>query len=45
MSEQDDVAAVQRCEKAYNRLRDELAERGFEVRDTPAGALLVRRSG
>src|SRR5207253_9056818 len=24
--EQDDVAAVQRCEKAYNRLRDELAK-------------------
>src|SRR5918993_1763320 len=26
MTEQDDVAAVQRCEKAYNRLRDELAK-------------------
>ena len=24
--EQDDVAAVQRCEKAYNKLRDELAK-------------------
>ncbi|HEX5033991.1 MAG TPA: AAA family ATPase, partial [bacterium] len=24
--EQDDVAAVQRCEKAYNRLRDELSK-------------------
>jgi MoxR-like ATPase len=26
MREQDDIAAVQRCEKAYNRLRDELAK-------------------
>src|SRR5712671_1980905 len=26
MTEQDDVAAVQRCEKAYNRLRDELSK-------------------
>jgi cysteinyl-tRNA synthetase len=26
-----------------DRIRDELAERGFEVRDTPAGARLVRR--
>ena len=24
--EQDDIAAVQRCEQAYNRLRDELAK-------------------
>ena len=26
MTDQDDVAAVQRCEKAYNRLRDELSK-------------------
>jgi cysteinyl-tRNA synthetase len=28
-----------------DRLRDELAQRGFEVRDTPEGARLVPRSG
>ena len=28
-----------------DRLRDELAERGFEVRDTPGGARLMRRPG
>jgi cysteinyl-tRNA synthetase len=27
-----------------DRLRDELADRGYEVRDTPEGARLVRRS-
>ena len=28
-----------------DRLREELAERGYEVRDTPGGARLVRREG
>jgi cysteinyl-tRNA synthetase len=28
-----------------DRLRDELASRGFEVRDTPDGPRLVKRAG
>jgi cysteinyl-tRNA synthetase len=35
-----------RTEKNFERadaLRDELAERGFEIRDTPSGPRLVRR--
>jgi cysteinyl-tRNA synthetase len=44
LAEREQARAEGDFERA-DRLRDELAERGFEVRDTPEGARLVRRSG
>jgi cysteinyl-tRNA synthetase len=40
---QRDQAREERDFEAADRLRDELAERGFEVRDGPQGSELVRR--
>ena len=42
LAEREEARAARDFERA-DRLRDELAERGFEVRDTPEGARLVRR--
>ena len=44
LAEREEARAARDFELA-DRLRDELAERGFEVRDTPGGARLMRRSG
>jgi cysteinyl-tRNA synthetase len=44
LAEREEARAARDFERA-DRLRDELAERGFEVRDTPEGARLMRRSG
>ncbi len=41
-AERDEARAARDFERA-DRLRDELAERGWEIRDTPDGARLVRR--
>ena len=30
----DDVAAVQKCEQTYNRIRDELAAMGIALKDS-----------
>ena len=43
LAEREQARAERDFERA-DRLRDELAERGFEVRDTPEGPRLVRRS-
>jgi cysteinyl-tRNA synthetase len=43
-AEREEARAARDFERA-DRLRDELAEAGWEVRDTPDGARLVRRSG
>src|SRR4051812_18421675 len=43
LSERVEARAARDFERA-DRLRDELADRGYEVRDTPEGARLVRRS-
>jgi cysteinyl-tRNA synthetase len=42
-SERDAARAARDFERA-DRLRDQLAERGWEIRDTPDGARLVRRA-
>ena len=42
-AEREEARAARDFERA-DRIRDELAERGWEVRDTPDGARLVRRS-
>jgi cysteinyl-tRNA synthetase len=44
LAEREDARAARDFERA-DRLRHQLAERGFEVRDTSDGARLVRRSG
>ncbi|HYQ11911.1 MAG TPA: cysteine--tRNA ligase [Solirubrobacterales bacterium] len=44
LAEREEARAARDFELA-DRLRDELAERGFEVRDTPGGARLMRRRG
>ena len=44
LAEREEARAARDFELA-DRLRDELAERGFEVRDTPGGARLMRRTG
>jgi cysteinyl-tRNA synthetase len=44
LAEREEARAARDFERA-DRLRDELAERGFEVRDTTGGARLVRRPG
>ena len=44
LAEREEARAARDFELA-DRLRDELAERGFEVRDTPRGARLMRRPG
>jgi len=44
LAEREEARAARDFERA-DRLRDELAERGFEVRDTPEGARLMRHSG
>ena len=36
-------ARAERDFEAADRIRDQLAERGWQVRDTPTGAKLVRR--
>jgi cysteinyl-tRNA synthetase len=41
-SEREDARAARDFERA-DRIRDELAESGWEIRDTPEGARLVRR--
>jgi cysteinyl-tRNA synthetase len=43
-AEREEARAARDFERA-DRLRDELAERGWEARDTPEGARLVRRDG
>jgi cysteinyl-tRNA synthetase len=43
LAERERARAARDFERA-DRLRQELAERGFEVRDTPTGARLVRRA-
>ena len=43
LAEREEARAARDFERA-DLLRDDLAERGFEVRDTPDGARLVRRS-
>jgi cysteinyl-tRNA synthetase len=42
LAEQREAARSARDFAEADRLRDELAERGWEVRDTPEGARLVR---
>jgi|RhiMetdeSRZDD1v2_1073273.scaffolds.fasta_scaffold131669_3 cysteinyl-tRNA synthetase len=42
--EREEARAARDFERA-DRLRDELADRGYEVRDTPEGARLVRQRG
>jgi cysteinyl-tRNA synthetase len=42
-AERDEARAARDFERA-DRIRDELAESGWEIRDTPEGARLVRRS-
>ena len=42
LQEREEARAARNFDRA-DRLRDELAERGYEVRDTPEGARLVRR--
>jgi len=42
-AEREAARAARDFERA-DRLRDEIAERGWEVRDTAAGARLVRRA-
>jgi cysteinyl-tRNA synthetase len=44
LAEREEARAARDFELA-DRLRDELAERGFEVRDTPGGVRLMRRPG
>ena len=44
MAEREDARADRDFEHA-DRLRDRLASRGYEVRDTPQGPRLVRRAG
>jgi cysteinyl-tRNA synthetase len=44
LEEREEARRVRDFARA-DRLRDELAERGLEVRDTPAGPRLVRRGG
>jgi cysteinyl-tRNA synthetase len=41
-AEREDARAARDFERA-DRIRDELAESGWEIRDTPEGARLVRR--
>jgi cysteinyl-tRNA synthetase len=43
LEEREEARAARDFERA-DRLRDELADRGYEVRDTPEGARLVRRA-
>jgi cysteinyl-tRNA synthetase len=43
-AEREEARAARDFERS-DRLREELAERGWEVRDTPEGARLVRREG
>ena len=42
MDEREEARAARDFERA-DRIRDELAARGYEVRDTPSGPLLVKR--
>ena len=42
-AEREDARAVRDFERA-DRIRDQLAEAGWEIRDTPEGARLVRQS-
>jgi len=42
LTEREEARAARDFDRA-DRLRDELADRGYEVRDTPEGARLVRR--
>jgi cysteinyl-tRNA synthetase len=44
LAEREEARGAREFERA-DRLRDELAARGYEVRDTPEGARLVRRRG
>jgi len=44
LAEREEARAARDFDRA-DRLRDELSERGYEVRDTPDGARLVRRRG
>jgi cysteinyl-tRNA synthetase len=44
LGEREEARAARDFDRA-DRLRGELAERGYEVRDTPEGARLVRRRG
>jgi cysteinyl-tRNA synthetase len=44
LAEREEAREARDFERA-DRLRDELAQRGYEVRDTPEGARLVRRRG
>jgi cysteinyl-tRNA synthetase len=44
LTEREEARAAREFERA-DRIRDELASRGWEVRDTPEGARLVRRGG
>ena len=44
MEEREQARAGRDFERA-DRIRDELASRGYEVRDTPEGPRLVRRRG
>jgi cysteinyl-tRNA synthetase len=44
LAEREEARVARDFERA-DRLRDELAGRGYEVRDTPEGARLVRRRG
>jgi len=44
LAEREKARGARDFERA-DRLRDELAQRGYEVRDTPEGARLVRRRG
>jgi cysteinyl-tRNA synthetase len=43
LAQREEARGARDFERA-DRLRDELADRGYEVRDTPEGARLVRRS-
>ena len=44
LAEREEARTARDFERA-DRLRDELTERGYEVRDAPEGARLVRRRG
>src|SRR4051794_4561092 len=44
LADREEARGTREFERA-DRLRDELAARGYEVRDTPEGARLVRRRG
>jgi cysteinyl-tRNA synthetase len=42
-AERDEARSARDFERA-DQIRDQLAERGWEIRDTPEGTRLVRRS-